>query len=131
MEGNLYSTGGAVNLSNGENVKDFQISDLPRDKIFSIEFVGINGFAQQDQILFVSLEVTNGDRAGTYPIVLTGSSPFGDPAYPKRVFGSQQVALRATPNTSITVSVARNNTHNEARILFELAGRVFPPAPST
>jgi hypothetical protein len=125
MEGTPFCVGGVVNLQNGDNVKNYQITGLPIDKIFFVEFVGINAFAQSDQILFVSIEVTTGGRPGVYPIVLMGSSPYWDPTYPKRVFGSQQVNLYADPNTNITIAVARNNTNKDSRVIIELTGRIL------
>lgn len=125
MEGKPFCIGGVINLVNGENVKNALIPGLPRDKMFLIEFVGVNGFAQSDQIIFVSVEVYTGARPGVYPIVLMGSSPYWDPTYPKRVFGSQRVILYADPNADITVAVARNNTNQDARVIIELAGRIL------
>ena len=40
MNGEIFSTGGVVNLENGETIKDFQLTGLPKDKLFIIEFVG-------------------------------------------------------------------------------------------
>lgn len=130
MDGVPFFAGGTINLHNGETVKDFQLSELPQDKLFIIEFVGVNAFAQPDQILFIGLQVVTildiGPRTGLYPIVLTGTSPNSVPLpFPTRIFGSQQLRLYADLNSGLTISVARNNGDNDARASVSLSGRII------
>ncbi|MCE3241039.1 MAG: hypothetical protein K0Q83_1546 [Deltaproteobacteria bacterium] len=46
-----------------------------------MEFVGVNGFVQQNQTLFVSLEVYMNSVPGIYPIVTSGTSTISDFAF--------------------------------------------------
>jgi len=52
MNGEIFSTGGVINLENGEGIRDFHLTGLPENKLFIIEFVGINAFVQSGQVLF-------------------------------------------------------------------------------
>jgi hypothetical protein len=127
MNGEIFSTGGVVNLENGETIKDFQLTGLPKDKLFIIEFVGINAFAQSGQVLFVGLQVHTNSVQGIFPIVPLGASPYSDPTYPARIFGSQQVRLYADANSHILITVARNNDTAGARTFVQLSGRIITP----
>jgi hypothetical protein len=134
MKGETFSTGGVINLGNGESIQDFHFTGLPKDKLFIIEFVGINAFAQPDQVLFVALQVFTNSVQGIYPIVPLGTSPFSDPTYPARIFGSQHVRLYADPNRDLIVTVARSHDNADARAFVQLSGRLITPwhvAPSS
>jgi hypothetical protein len=128
MDGESFHVNGIVNLGNGERSKDFQFSALPQGKLFIIEFVGINAFAQPGQVLFAALQVQTNSVMGVYPIVLTGSSPFPDSTYPTRIFGSQQLRLYADPDSCLIVTVDRNtDSSKDARVEFHLSGRIIVP----
>lgn len=127
MKGEIFCTGGVVNLENGETIKDSQLTGLPGDKLFIIEFVGINAFAQPGQVLFIALQVQTNSVQGIFPIVPIGASSFTDPQYPARIFGSQQVRLYADPNSEILITVARDNDTADARIFVQLSGRIITP----
>jgi len=127
MIGEAFCTGGVINLENGESIKDFHFQGLPKDKLFIIEFVGINAFAQPGQVFFVALQVHTNSRLGIYPIVPVGVSPFSDPTYPARIFGSQQVQLYADPNSDLIVTVARDNENADDRAFIDLSGRLITP----
>ena len=131
MEGQPFHVNGTVNLSNGEGLKDYTFTGLPKDKLFIIEFVGVNAFAQPGQVLFIGLQVQTHATPGIYPIVLNGSSAFSDPTYPARLFGSQKVKLYADPNSDIVVSVARDSSSNSCRAMINLSGRIVEPPAST
>lgn len=127
MKGEIFCKGGVVNLENGESIKDFPLTGVPKDKLFIIEFVGINAFAQPGQVLFVALQVFTNSVQGIYPIVPSGISPFSDPEYPARIFGSQKVRLYADPNREIIITVGRHNATGEARAFIDLSGRIITP----
>jgi hypothetical protein len=127
MNGEIFSTGGVVNLENGESIKDFHLTGLSENKLFIIEFVGINAFAQSGQILFIALQVFTNSVQGIYPIVPTGASPYSDPTYPARIFGSQQVRLYADPDSDLIITVSRNNDIADARAFVHLSGRIITP----
>jgi hypothetical protein len=131
MEGSPFHTVGVANLVNTETLTEIKLR-TPLDKLFIVEFVGINGFVQPDQHLFVSLQV----GAGIYPIVLLGvltnAVPIGgstkaDPTFPVRRFGSQQLLLYADPGSNITVAVARDNGNADARVSVDVSGRIITP----
>ena len=117
-----FQTGGVINLAEGEEVKDVTILAVAPDQRFDIRFVGVNGFAQPGQILFVALQVTTVGHLGTYPIVLTGMSPFADPEFPTRCFGSQEVRLHADPGSDLLITVARHETRAGARVFVDVSG---------
>lgn len=50
-----FQTGVAINLSNGESVKDIDVLTVPARKRFDVKFVGINGFGQPNQPLFYAV----------------------------------------------------------------------------
>jgi hypothetical protein len=127
MNGEIFSTGGVINLENGESIKDFHLKGLPQDKLFIIEFVGINAFAQPGQVLFIALQIFTNFVQGIYPIVPTGASSYSDPTYPARIFGSQQVRLYADPNSDLIITVSRNNDTADARAFVHLSGRLITP----
>ena len=131
MDGETFSAGGVINLDDGESIKDFHLPVLPSDKLFIIEFVGINAFAQPGQILFIALQVHTNSLQGIYPIVPSGTSPFSDPSYPARIFGSQQVLLYADPNSTVIITVGRNTVNAEARAFVQLSGRLITPMSVT
>jgi hypothetical protein len=127
MKGEVFSSGGVINLENGESIKDFRLSGLPKDKLFIIEFVGINAFAQPDQVLFIALQVSTNSAQGIYPIVPSGSSSYSDPTFPARIFGSQQVLLYADPNKDVIITVGRDKDTADARVFVHLSGRLITP----
>ena len=127
MRGRPFHTGGVINLANGEETKEIQLPKIPKDRVFLVEFVGINGFVQQNQSLFVSLEVYTGAAPGIYPIAITGISTISDPAFPARRFGSQRVLVYADPDSQVTVAAARHNGNADARIFVDLCGRLLKP----
>ena len=57
MSGKPFCMGGVINLSNGEETKDIQLPKIAKDRLFVVEFVGVNGFLQQNQTLLIALEV--------------------------------------------------------------------------
>jgi hypothetical protein len=120
--GQSFQSGGVINLAEGEEVKDATILVVPTDQQFDIQFVGVNGFAQPGQILFVALQVTTAGRLGIYPIVLTGMSPFSDPEFPTRYFGSQAVRLHADAGSDLLITVARHETRAGARVFVNVSG---------
>jgi hypothetical protein len=126
MDGQPYHRTGVINLENGVGIMDFDITDLPQGKLFVIEFVGVNAFAQPDQSLFFALQVKT-NTSGVYPIVLNGESPFDDSVYPARYFGSQQVLLYADPDRTLKITFARHDSSGEARCFFDLSGRIIDP----
>ena len=81
MRGKPFQVGGVINFANGEETKDIQLPKIAKDRLFVVEFVGINGFVQQNQTLFVSLEVYTNFVPGIYPIVTSGTSTISDPAF--------------------------------------------------
>jgi hypothetical protein len=117
-----FQTGGVINLAEGEESKDETLLVVPTDQQFDIRFVGVNGFAQPGQILFVALQVTTAGYLGIYPIVLTGTSPFSDPEFPTRHFGSQEVRLHADSGSDLLITVARHETHAGARVFVDVSG---------
>lgn len=125
MTGETFCTGEVINLDDGESIKDVLFQGLPKDKLFIIEFVGINAFTQPGQVIFVALQVQTNSRKGIYPIVPIGVSPFSDPTYPARIFGSQKVRLYADPNSDLIVTVARDNDNANARAFVDLSGRLL------
>ena len=62
-----------------------------------MEFVGVNGFVQQNQTLFVSLEVYTNSIPGIYPIVTSGTSTISDPAFPARRFEVNEYCFMQIP----------------------------------
>ena len=52
MSGKPFQVGGVINLANGEATKDIQLPKIAKDRLFVVEFVGVNGFVQQNQTLF-------------------------------------------------------------------------------
>ncbi len=117
-----YQMGGVVNLVEGEKHKDVSILTIPAKKRFDIKFVGINGFGQPNQPLFFSLQVWTKSRQGLYPIAPTGNSEVGDPEYPKRFFGSQEVKLYADPGSKLIFTVARRDTYAKVRVFVDVCG---------
>ena len=127
MNGEIFSTGGVINLENGEGIKDFHLTEVPKDKLFLIEFVGINAFVQSGQVLFIALQLFTNSVQGIYPIVPTGASSYSDPTYPERLFGSQHVRLYADPDSDLIITVSRNNDTADARAFVHLSGRIITP----
>jgi hypothetical protein len=127
MDGKPFQTGGVINLANGEETKEIQLPKIAKNRLFVVEFVGVNGFVQQNQTLFVSLEVYTNSVPRIYPIVTTGTSTISDPSLPARRFGSQQVLLYADPDSQIIVTAARDNGNADARIFVDLCGRLVKP----
>ena len=101
MSGKSFRAGGVINLANGEETKDIQLPKIAKDRLFLVEFVGVNGFVQQNQTLFVSLEVYTSSVSGIYPIVTSGTSTISDLAFPARRFGAQRVLLYADPTAKL------------------------------
>ena len=126
-EGSPFHTLGVVNLANNETLKEIKLPKAPQNKLLIVEFVGINGFVQPNQHLFVSLEVYTNSVPGIYPIVPIGVSTIADPTFPTRRFGSQQVLLYADPDSEITVAVARDNGNAAARVFVDVSGRIVTP----
>ena len=127
MHGKPFHTGGVINLGNGDETKDIQLPKIAKDRLFVVEFVGVNGFLQQNQTLFVALEVHTNSLPGIYPIVTNGTSTISDPSLPARRFGSQQILLYADPDSQIVVTAARHNGNADARIFVDLCGRLVKP----
>jgi len=121
-KGDPFQKGSVVNLNDGEIVKDCTLVTVPQDKRFIIEFVGVNGFAQLGQRLFVAIQATTNGYKGAYPIVLAGRSRIEDPAFPMRRFGSQQVRLYADPGSDLIVTVARHLGRDDARVFVDVCG---------
>jgi hypothetical protein len=44
MRGKPFQVGGVINFANGEETKDIQLPKIAKDRLFLVEFVGINGF---------------------------------------------------------------------------------------
>ena len=127
MSGKPFRTGGVINLATGEETKDIQLPKIAKDRLFVVEFVGVNGFVQRNQSLFVSLQVYTNSVAGIYPILTSGTSTILDPTFPERRFGSQRVLLYADPDSQITVTAARHNDDANARIFVDISGRLVKP----
>jgi hypothetical protein len=127
MSGKPFHVGGVINLANGEETKDIQLPKIAKDRMFVVEFVGVNGFVHQNQTLFVSLEVYTNSVPGIYPIAISGTSIISDPAFPARRYGSQRVLLYADPDSQITVTAARHNGNADARIFVDVSGRLVKP----
>lgn len=119
-------TSGVVNLSSGEKIKDYEFN-VPQGGVFIIEFVGVNAFAQHGQDLFFALQVFTNSSKGIYPLSPAGSSPYLDPEFPSRVFGSQQVKLYADPGSKLIATFARSSDSGDARALFDISGRTMAP----
>jgi hypothetical protein len=105
----------------GKRTKTFSCR-IAKDRLFVVEFVGVNGFVQQNQTLFVSLEVYTNSVPGIYPITTTGTSTISDPGFPARRFGSQRVLLYADPDSQIIVTAARHNGNAAARVFVDISG---------
>lgn len=127
MRGKPFQIIGVINITNGEETKDIQLPKTAKDRLFVVEFVGINGFMQQNQSLFVSLEVYTNSVPGIYPIVTAGISNISDPIFPVRRFGSQQVLLYSDPDSQIILTAARDNVNADARIFVDISGRLVKP----
>ena len=127
MTGKPFQIGGVINLAHGEETKDIQLPKIAKDRLFVVEFVGVNGFVQQNQTLFVSLEVYTNSVPGIYPIVTSGTSTISDPTFPARRFGGQRVLLYADADSQIIVTAARHNGNAEARIFVDISGRLVKP----
>ena len=127
MTGKPFQIGGVINLAHGEETKDIQLPKIAKDRLFVVEFVGINGFVQQNQTLFVSLEVYTNFVPGIYPIATSGTPTISDPCFPGRRFGGQWVLLYADPDSQIIVTAARYNGNAEARIFVDISGRLIKP----
>jgi hypothetical protein len=127
MSGKPFHVGGVINLANGEETRDIRLPRIAKDRLFVVEFVGVNGFVQQNQTLFVSLEVYTNSSPGIYPVVTTGTSTVSDPSFPARRFGGQRVLLYADPDSEIIVTAARHNGDADARIFVEISGRLVKP----
>ena len=82
---------------------------------------------QQNQTLFVSLEVYTNSVPGIYPIFPSGTSTIADPAFPARRFASQGVLLYADADSQIRVTAARHNGSAGARIFVDISGRLVKP----
>ena len=127
MDGKPFHRGEVINLTQGDKVKETQLSKGPKNRLFIIEFVSINAFLQENQQLFVSLGVTTDSVTAVYPIVPTGTMTSSDPAFAVRRFGSQRVLLYADANTGITITVARDNDNGAAEAIVEVSGRLVTP----
>jgi len=128
MDGRPFHRGAVLNLSPGEKLSEIQLLNIPKNRLFIIEFVGINAFMQRNQQLFVSLGVITDTVGGVYPIVPAGNMASLDPAFAVRRFGSQRVLLYADANSAITITVARDNDNGSAEAIVEVSGRlVMPP----
>ncbi|UVT15154.1 MAG: hypothetical protein H8K04_15215 [Nitrospira sp.] len=117
-----FQTGAAVNLSNGESVKDIVVLTIPARKRFDVRFVGINGFGQPNQPLFYAVHVTTRSKTGIYPIAPAGASEIADPEFPARYFGSQEVTLYADPKSDLIFTVARKDTSANVRVFIDICG---------
>lgn len=122
MAQRLFQTGTAVNLSDGDSIKEVVISAVPAKKRFHIKFLGINGFGQPNQPLFYAVHVTTASRLGIYPIAPTGVAEIADPEFPARYFGSQEALLYADPGSDLIFTVARKNTTGHVRVFIDLCG---------
>jgi hypothetical protein len=127
MSGKPFHVGGVINLADGEETKDIQSPKIAKDRLFVVEFVGVNGIVQQNQTLFVSLEIYTNSVPGIYPIFTTGTSTVSDPVLPARRFGSQRVLLYADPDSQIIVTTARHNGNAAARVFVDISGRLVKP----
>ena len=117
-----FQTGVVVNLRDGEDGQQPMLVTVPADKCLVIECIGINAFAQPGQRFCIALEVTTSGHAGTYPIVLLGSSTIEDPEWPARSFGSQLVRLYAAPTSAVMLPISRNPAHGAARVFVDVSG---------
>jgi hypothetical protein len=127
MDGRPFHRGEVINLAQGAKLNETQLSNVPKNRLFVIEFVGINAFLQENQQLFFSLGVTTDSVTGVYPIVPAGSMASLDPAFAVRRFGSQHVLLYADANTGITITLARDNDNGSAEAMVEVSGRLVTP----
>jgi hypothetical protein len=121
-----YLKAKAVNLLDGNFSVSDSIVTIPANRLFMVEFVGINAFAQENQELSVALEVTTTSdgipEMGIFPIVLGGKMAGSDPDYPLRLFGSQQVKLYADPDSDLKIVVTRNGSFSKARAMVHVSG---------
>jgi hypothetical protein len=120
-----FQLGGVLNLANNEEIVEIQLAKIPKNRVFVVECVGVNGFVQNSQTLFVSLEVFTNGVPGIYPLVTNGTSTISDPAFPARRFASQQISLYADPDSQIVVAAARHDAIGTARISVDLCGRLI------
>jgi hypothetical protein len=123
MIGQPHKVGGVINLENGETIKELVLK-VPGDSLFIIEFIGTNAFAQLDQEIFVALQVTTNSSLGVYPLVPIGRSPFTDPEYPVRIFGSQVARLYADPKSNLILTFGRSSASGSARGFIDVSGRL-------
>lgn len=128
-----FQTQEVINLAGGEYDKQVTVQNIPRDKLFVIEFVGIDGFAQEGQNLYMAVDV----GGKIYPIEVSGTlaNP-PDPQFPQRIFGSQLIRLYVNPGANVNITVARYGTRGSARVFVALSGSLMdvdtaPPAPPT
>jgi hypothetical protein len=117
-----FQTGAAVNLSDGESIKETVIVTVPRKKRFHTQYLGINGFGHPNQPLFYAIHVTTRSRVGIYPIAPTGISEIEEPEFPARFFGSQVTILYADPGSNLSFSVARKDTTGNVRVFIDICG---------
>ena len=135
-----YLKSKAINLTDGNFSANDSLVTIPANRLFMVEFVGINAFAQEDQALSVALEVTTTNdsipETGIFPIVLDGKMATTDPGYPYRLFSSQQVKLYADPNSELTITVTRSGSYSNARAMVHVSGLLIdigngiPSAPT-
>ncbi len=113
-----FQTQEVINIDIGSEFSEVIVQNIPGDKMFVIECIGINGFTAKGVDLYISLNIDT----NIYPISVTGSVPFNDPDYPWRVFGSQQVRIYVKPGQEITLHAYRKDINFTGRIFVALSG---------
>ncbi|GJQ60914.1 MAG: hypothetical protein D8M57_03405 [Candidatus Scalindua sp. AMX11] len=126
-----FQTEEVINIDIGTESNEVLVRNIPDDKLFAIEFIGINGFTTKGIDIYIALDVDT----LIYPITVSGSVPFNDPTYSWRIFGSQQVRIYVQPGQKINIHAYRKDINFAARTLVALSGVLFdveePVSPST
>ena len=123
LVGTPFLTGVAVNLEEGQFSDQVAVfNPVPAGKLFVIETVGVNAFAQPDQVVRVALRVVTGGRVGIFPIALLQVSVFPDPEFPANMLGSQLIRLYQDPNAELQVTVTRTSAKGNARVFVDISG---------
>lgn len=119
-----------VNIDIGKQFNEVVVQNLPSDKLFVIQFIGINGFTTKGIDFFIALDIDT----IIYPISVAGSVQNNDPGFPWRIFGSQQVRIYVKPGQKINIHVYRNDINFAVRAFVALSGVLMdvdtPVSPS-
>lgn len=122
-----FQTQEVITIDRGEQKEKTSITKMiPANKLFVIEFIGINGFARNGLTtngvdLYIALDVDT----NSYPISVSGRVRDYASANSWRIFGSQQVRIYVKPGQELIITAYRENLDYDVQTFVALSGMLM------